>query len=59
MEESTKFLVPVFVVCYADSADEAVECVESALDSSEFIFSDGIFSAEVIDSDVEEFEEDF
>lgn len=48
-----KFIVPVFVVAYGETELEAVAYVEHALDSTEFVFEDGIFSVEVLEDEVE------
>ncbi|MEK9767303.1 MAG: hypothetical protein VW683_00165 [Betaproteobacteria bacterium] len=53
-----KWVVPVYVVAYGDNGDEATSYVEKALDTTWFVGEDGIYSAEVIEDDVEEFDEE-
>lgn len=48
-----KYIVPVFVVSYGESESDAVHYVEHALD--ELVFEDGIFSAEILEDEVETF----
>ena len=40
---------------YGESESDAVEYVEMALDSSELVFQDGFFSAEILEDEVETF----
>ena len=54
-DELQKYIVPIFVVSYGESESDAVEYVEMALDSSELVFQDGIFSAEILEDEVETF----
>lgn len=51
-EDLNKYVVPVFVVAYGADEVEAIEYVERALDNTQFVFEDGIFSAEVLEDDV-------
>ena len=53
--ELEKYIVPIFVVSYGESESDAVEYVEKALDSSGLVFEDGIFSAEILEDEVETF----
>ena len=53
--ELEKYIVPIFVVSYGESESDAVEYVEHALDSSGLVFEDGIFSAEILEDEVETF----
>jgi len=48
-----KYIVPVFIVSYGESESDAVNYVEHALD--ELVFEDGIFSAEILEDEVETF----
>lgn len=50
------YIVPMFVVAYGEHASEAVTYVEHALDSTELIYEDGIFSVEVLEDEVELYE---
>ena len=52
-DDLKKFIVPVFVVTYGDDEGEAVTYVERALDKTDFVFEDGIFSVEVLEDEVE------
>tara|TARA_R110000765_G_scaffold268701_1_gene367666 strand:- start:19 stop:210 length:192 start_codon:yes stop_codon:yes gene_type:complete len=52
-KELNKYIVPVFIVSYGESATDAVNYVEHALD--ELVFEDGIFSAEILEDEVETF----
>ena len=54
-QELKRYIVPIFVVSYGESESDAVEYVEMALDSSELVFQDGIFSAEILEDEVETF----
>ena len=47
-----KFIIPVFVVAYGDTEEESVAYVEQALDKTDFVFADGIFSVEVLEDEV-------
>jgi len=58
MPELEKWLVPVFIIAYGDSEEEAVAYVEHALDTTWFVREDGIYSAEVLSDEVEAMEED-
>ena len=53
--ELEKYIVPIFVVSYGESESDAVEYVEHALDTSGLVFEDGIFSAEILEDEVETF----
>ena len=53
--ELEKYIVPIFVVSYGESELDAVDYVERALDSSGLVFEDGIFSAEILEDEVETF----
>lgn len=55
-DDLEKFIVPVFVVTYGDNEDEAVTYVERALDKTDFVFEDGIFSVEVLEDEVESYQ---
>lgn len=57
--DGKKFLVPVFLVVYADDESEATEIVEHAVDNCDLILEDGIYSIEVIEHDVEEHLEEY
>jgi len=48
-----KFIVPVFVVAYGEDESDAVAYVEQALDSTELVYEDGIFSVELLEDEVE------
>ncbi len=52
-DDLEKYIVPVFVVAYGDDEQEAVEYVEKALDTTELVFEDGIFSVEVLEDEAE------
>ena len=54
-QELKKYIVPFFVVSYGESESDAVEYVEKALDTSGLVFEDGIFSAEILEDEVETF----
>ena len=54
-QELKKYIVPIFVVSYGESESDAVEYVEKALDTTELVFEDGIFSAEILEDEVETF----
>ena len=54
-KELKRYIVPIFVVSYGESESDAVNYVEHALDSSELVFEDGIFSAEILEDEVETF----
>ena len=54
-KELKKYIVPIFVVSYGESESDAVHYVEQALDSSGLVFEDGIFSAEILEDEVETF----
>ena len=54
-KELKKYIVPIFVVSYGESESDAVEYVERALDTTELVFEDGIFSAEILEDEVETF----
>ena len=54
-QELEKYIVPIFVVSYGESEADAVDYVEQALDSSGLVFEDGIFSAEILEDEVETF----
>ena len=54
-KELKRYIVPIFVVSYGESESDAVHYVERALDSSELVFEDGIFSAEILEDEVETF----
>ena len=54
-KELKRYIVPIFVVSYGESESDAVGYVEKALDSSELVFEDGIFSAEILEDEVETF----
>ena len=54
-QELKKYIVPIFVVSYGESEADAVEYVEKALDTTELVFEDGIFSAEILEDEVETF----
>ena len=54
-QELKKYIVPIFVVSYGESESDAVEYVEKALDTSGLVFEDGIFSAEILEDEVETF----
>ena len=47
-QELEKYIVPIFVVSYGESEADAVEYVETALDSSGLVFEDGIFSCRLL-----------
>ena len=53
--ELKRYIVPIFVVSYGESESDAVEYVEMALDTTELVFEDGIFSAEILEDEVETF----
>ena len=53
--ELKRYIVPIFVVSYGESESDAVHYVEQALDSSGLVFEDGIFSAEILEDEVETF----
>ena len=53
--ELKRYIVPIFVVSYGESESDAVEYVERALDTTELVFEDGIFSAEILEDEVETF----
>ena len=48
-----KYIVPVFVVVYGENESDAEEYVEHALDSTEFVYQDGIFSVEIVEDEIE------
>ncbi|NIP30639.1 MAG: hypothetical protein GTN59_08800 [Candidatus Dadabacteria bacterium] len=52
-DDLQKFIVPVFVTAYGDDEHEAVEYVLKALDTTELVFEDGIFSVEVLEDEAE------
>ena len=54
-KELKRYIVPIFVVSYGESESDAVNYVEHALDSSGLVFEDGIFSAEILEDEVETF----
>ena len=54
-KELKKYIVPIFVVSYGESESDAVNYVEHALDTSGLVFEDGIFSAEILEDEVETF----
>ena len=54
-QELKKYIVPIFIVSYGESESDAVEYVEKALDTSGLVFEDGIFSAEILEDEVETF----
>ena len=54
-KELKKYIVPIFIVSYGESELDAVDYVERALDSSGLVFEDGIFSAEILEDEVETF----
>ena len=54
-KELKRYIVPIFVVSYGESESDAVEYVEKALDTSGLVFEDGIFSAEILEDEVETF----
>ena len=54
-KELKRYIVPIFVVSYGESELDTVEYVEHALDSSGLVFEDGIFSAEILEDEVETF----
>ena len=54
-EKLKKYIVPIFIVSYGESESDAVHYVEHALDSSGLVFEDGIFSAEILEDEVESF----
>ena len=53
MGEYHKYLVPVLVVSYGEDREEAIEYVEKALDKTDFVHEDGIYSAEVFEEEAE------
>jgi hypothetical protein len=55
-DDLKKFIVPVFVVTYGDDEGEAVTYVERALDKTDFVFEDGIFSVEILEDEVESYQ---
>jgi hypothetical protein len=55
-DDLKKFIVPVFVVTYGDNEDEAVTYVERALDKTDLVFEDGIFSIEILEDEVESYQ---
>ncbi len=59
MKKLEKFVVPVNVIVFGESPDDAISYVEEALDSSSFITEDGLIGAEVMADDVELFEEGY
>lgn len=56
MNEYHKYLVPVFVVAYGEDKEEAIDYVSRALDSTDLVREDGIYSAEVIEEETELYE---
>ena len=54
-KELKKYIVPIFVVSYGESESDAVHYVERALDTTGLVFEDGIFSAEILEDEVETF----
>lgn len=54
-----QWLVPMFVVAYGDDEEEASQYVEHALDATWFVGEDGICSAEVLEEDIEEFDQEY
>lgn len=56
MENLKKFLVPVFIIAYGEDQEEAIEYVTKALDMTDFVREDGIYSAEVIEEETELYE---
>lgn len=56
MEDLRKYLVPVLVVAYGDDKEEAIDYVTKALDMTDFVREDGIYSVEVIEEESELYE---
>jgi hypothetical protein len=59
MKKLEKFVVPVNVIVFGESPDDAISYVEDALDISSFITEDGLLGAEIMADDVELFEEGY
>ncbi len=55
-DEYHKYIVPVFVVAYGEDKEEAIEYVNKALDMTDFVREDGVYSAEVIEEETELYE---
>jgi hypothetical protein len=51
--ELEKFIVPIFVVAYGEDESDAVTYVEQAIDTTELVREDGIFSIEILEDEVE------
>lgn len=51
--ELEKFIVPIFVVAYGEDELDAVTYVEQAIDTTELVREDGIFSIEILEDEVE------
>jgi hypothetical protein len=58
MNKLTKFVVPVNIICYGESEEDAATYVEEALDNTSIIQEDGILGAEIVHDDIELFEEE-
>jgi hypothetical protein len=52
-DELEKFIVPIFVVAYGEDESDAVTYVEQAIDTTELVREDGIFSIEILEDEVE------
>jgi hypothetical protein len=52
-DDLQKYIIPVFVVAYGDNEQEAIDYVLKALDTTELVFEDGIFSVEVLEDEAE------
>lgn len=52
-----KYVVPVLVITYGESHSDAIDYVEKALDTSEFMYEDGIVAFDVLHEDVELYDE--
>tara|TARA_S200002703_G_scaffold149275_1_gene146670 strand:- start:1006 stop:1182 length:177 start_codon:yes stop_codon:yes gene_type:complete len=48
-----KYIVPVFIVTYGENETDAVTYVEQAVDSTELVREDGLFSVEILEDEVE------
>ena len=59
MKKLEKYVVPVNVIVFGESPDDAISYVEDALDISSFITEDGLLGAEIMADDVELFEEGY
>lgn len=56
MADLNKYLVPVIIVAYGDDSTEAIDYVNDALDNSDLIREDGIYSVEVMEEETELYE---